>query len=198
MLRVLCRLACKQRDYCLTKPTWFMRLMFDVDRLCPSEPMPLQKKTPFLQFGIKRQDTKSRCHVLCGAPHSASLQSKGQYSWAISFQVYGEGKRILYPTLTILLDASLQPSPPYVPYRNIIQSCELGSQGQVSPSVQILKERTWSWLCLQETECERPGVLFQACSPVSVVIQQVVCHRKSRKASGFSLTWNMFCTSWDN
>lgn len=130
--------------------------------------------------------------------HSASLQSKGQYSWAVSFHVYGEGKRILYPTLTILIDASLQPSPPCVPYRNIIQSCELGSQGQVSPSVQILKERTWSWLCLQETECESPGVLFQACSPVSVVIHQVVCHRKSRKASGFSLTWNMFCISWDN
>ena len=142
MLRVLCRFACKQRDYCLTGPSWFMRLTFDDDRLCPSEPMPLQKKTPFLQFGIKMQDT-SPGGMSSVVPHrSACFHSRGQYSWVVSFHVYGEVKTILHSTFTISLGASLQPSPQYVPYRNIIQSCELGSQGQVSPSVQILKEKT--------------------------------------------------------
>lgn len=142
MLRVLCRFACKQRDYCLSGPSWFTRLMFDDDRLCPSEPMPLQKTTPFLQFGINMQDTNQRGMSSVVPHHSACFHSRGQYSWAVSFHMYGEVKRVLYATFTISLGDSLQPSPQYVPYRNIIQSCELGSQGQVSPSVQILKEKT--------------------------------------------------------
>lgn len=142
MLRVLCRFACKQRDYCLTRPSWFTRLMFDDDGLCPSEPVPLQKMTQLLQFGIKVQDTTPGGMSSVVPHHSACFHRRGQYSWIIPFGMYGEVKRILYLTFTISLGASLQPSPQYVSYRNVIQSCELGSQGQVSPSVQILKQKT--------------------------------------------------------
>lgn len=57
----------------------------------------------------------------------------------LSFHVYREVKTSLYPTSTVSLGTLSQ----HVSYRNIIQSCELGSQGQISPSVQILKEKTW-------------------------------------------------------
>lgn len=65
MLRVLCRFACKQRDYCLTRPSWFMRLKFDDDCLCPSEPTPLQKRTSFLHFGINMQYANPSAPSLC-------------------------------------------------------------------------------------------------------------------------------------
>jgi len=104
--------------------------------------VPLQKKTPFLQFGTQRQDTSAGGMSSVVPHHSACFHSRRQYSQVVSFHVYTEVKRILYPTFRISLGASLQPSPQYVPYRNIIQSCELGSQGQVSPSIQILKEET--------------------------------------------------------
>lgn len=77
MLRVLCRFACKQRDYCLTRPSWFTRPKIDDDCLCPPEPTALQKRISFPHFGINLQ------HASPGAPPFCmfSLQSStaGRY-----------------------------------------------------------------------------------------------------------------------
>lgn len=76
------------------------------------------------------------CPLWCPAIQHAFT---AQDSWVTSSHGYGEAKKSPYPTFTVSLSASLQPSPQYVPYLNIIQSCELASQGQASPSFQILK-----------------------------------------------------------